>query len=175
MEIKVISGGQTGMDRYGLVVARKLGMKTGGFTVKGFITENGAETDVLKDFGLIDCEKTYKSRTWRNVEESNITLIWSENRKSAGTVCTIDACNKLSVPCYVNQWVPEVMLVVLKKMILARPDVDFFVINVAGNRASRMSQDFGRRAVAVLYKTLKVLKEWKDAGCPDDKVEFKQL
>ena len=39
--LKIISGGQTGVDRAGLDAARKLGMSYGGYIPKGRRTEDG--------------------------------------------------------------------------------------------------------------------------------------
>ena len=175
MTIKVISGGQTGMDQFGLRTARKLGIKTGGTTVKGFRTENGNNPS-LKKFGLADTASSYAERTKINVKDSDITLIWSQNRKSSGTICTISACNDTRTSCYVNQWNPEVIMLVIRRMISVRntETEQDFVINIAGNRGSKMDKDFSNRAIITLYKVLKELKEWQDAGFPEEK-PFPQL
>ena len=49
--LKIISGGQTGIDRMGLEVARELGLPTGGTAPKSYWTENGADPS-LAAFGL---------------------------------------------------------------------------------------------------------------------------
>jgi hypothetical protein len=41
--LKIISGGQTSIDRMGLEVARELGLSTGGTAAKGYLTEKGAD------------------------------------------------------------------------------------------------------------------------------------
>ena len=38
---KIISGGQTGADKGGLIAAKKANIKTGGIAPKGFMTEAG--------------------------------------------------------------------------------------------------------------------------------------
>lgn len=48
---KIISGGQTGIDRLGLEVGKELGLETGGTTTPGYYTENGRD-ESLKDFGV---------------------------------------------------------------------------------------------------------------------------
>lgn len=40
---KIISGGQTGIDRLGLEVGKELGLETGGTTTPGYYTENGRD------------------------------------------------------------------------------------------------------------------------------------
>ena len=46
---KIISGGQTGADREALETARDLGIETGGFVPKGWLTEDGPDYS-LHDF-----------------------------------------------------------------------------------------------------------------------------
>ena len=50
---KIISGGQTGIDRLGLEVGKELGLETGGTTTPGYYTENGRD-ESLKDFGVTE-------------------------------------------------------------------------------------------------------------------------
>ena len=40
---KIISGGQTGIDKIGLIAAAENGFDTGGTAPSGFITENGVD------------------------------------------------------------------------------------------------------------------------------------
>ena len=49
---KIISGGQTGADQAGLAVAKRLGIPTGGFVPKGFLTEAGPRPDLAAEYGL---------------------------------------------------------------------------------------------------------------------------
>lgn len=39
--VRIISGGQTGADQGALVAAKQLGIETGGWTPRGFLTEAG--------------------------------------------------------------------------------------------------------------------------------------
>jgi hypothetical protein len=43
---KVISGGQTGVDRAGLDAAREAGLPTGGYCAKGRLAEDGAMSEI---------------------------------------------------------------------------------------------------------------------------------
>jgi hypothetical protein len=73
---KIISGGQTGADTGALLAARELGLETGGFAPKGWLTENGPQEGLLRTFGLIECEvRGHPARTRRNIESSDATLL----------------------------------------------------------------------------------------------------
>jgi hypothetical protein len=41
--MKIISGGQTGVDRLALDVAKSLNIATGGTAPNGYLTENGSD------------------------------------------------------------------------------------------------------------------------------------
>ena len=49
---KIISGGQTGADQAGLAAAKRLGIPTGGFFSKGFLTEAGPRPDLAAEYRL---------------------------------------------------------------------------------------------------------------------------
>lgn len=79
---KIISGGQTGIDRLGLEVGKELGLETGGTTTPGYYTENGRD-ESLKDFGVTEISpelqagrkgrEFYLPRTEQNVLNSDAT------------------------------------------------------------------------------------------------------
>jgi hypothetical protein len=78
MLIKVISGGQTGIDRMSLEAARELGVPTGGSAPKDFLTEDGADPS-LQDLGLVALtKKEYKARTLKNVIDGDGTVIYGD-------------------------------------------------------------------------------------------------
>jgi hypothetical protein len=102
---KIISGGQTGADRAGLEVGKALGIETGGFCPKGYLTENGPDLS-LREFGLIEMKDTdYKKRTIKNVEVSDGTVIFGDTNtagklKSRGSVLTNNTAIKLNKPVW---------------------------------------------------------------------------
>lgn len=70
MPIKVISGGQTGVDQAALRAARAAGLPTGGWACKGWVTEAGP-APWLADFGLVECPwPGYPARTRWNVGDA---------------------------------------------------------------------------------------------------------
>ena len=97
---KIISGGQTGADIGALRAARELGLETGGIAPKGWLTENGPQEDLLRDFGLIECEEYgYPARTLRNIVASDGTIIIGQHN-SGGTELTFRLVNELKKPLF---------------------------------------------------------------------------
>jgi hypothetical protein len=91
MEIKVISGGQTGADQAGLYAARDCGITTGGYAPANFMTKEGPNFKLRDEFGLFVVAGGYKMRTQLNVKSSDITLRFAYNFNSPGERCTMGA------------------------------------------------------------------------------------
>ncbi len=85
--VKVISGGQTGVDRAALDAAIELGLDYGGSVPKGRKAEDGPIDEKygkLTELGSL----SYRVRTQRNVADSDATLIIFRGRLSGGTALT---------------------------------------------------------------------------------------
>ncbi len=96
---KVISGGQTGADQAGLVVAKNFGLKTGGWMPKNFKTLEGPRPDMAVLFGCQEHPSNdYASRTERNVFESDGTVRLAGVFTSRGENCTLRAIKKYKKP-----------------------------------------------------------------------------
>lgn len=73
---KVISGGQTGADIAFSNAAKAGGIATGGLMPRGFKTEQGSRPEYQTEFNMEeDTSADYRSRTKKNVENSDGTLI----------------------------------------------------------------------------------------------------
>ena len=83
---KIVSGGQTGVDRAALDAAIRLGIPHGGWIPKGRLTEDGP----LPAMYALDEMPTenYAERTEQNVVDSDGTLIISRGTLSGGTEYT---------------------------------------------------------------------------------------
>jgi hypothetical protein len=80
---KIISGGQTGVDRAALDVAMRLGKPHGGWIPKGRLTEEGP---LPSRYQLEEMPTdAYEARTEKNVQESDGTLLISRGRPTGGT------------------------------------------------------------------------------------------
>jgi Circularly permutated YpsA SLOG family len=88
--IKIISGGQTGVDRAALDVAIKLGLPCGGFCPKGRKSEDGI---IPERYPLTETRTDqYSERTELNVSNSDATLVIIHGEADHGTSFTISCC-----------------------------------------------------------------------------------
>ena len=84
----IVSGGQTGVDRAALDAARALGLRYGGFVPRGRRTEDGALPGDYE--GMTETESArYPTRTRRNVEAADATLILTRGGPDRGTALTL--------------------------------------------------------------------------------------
>src|SRR5262245_54833883 len=90
---KIISGGQSGVDRAALDVALELGIPCGGWCPKGRRAEDGP----LPDRYPLDETQTsfYPERTRRNVRDSDGTLILADGAAKGGTALTIELAEQM--------------------------------------------------------------------------------
>ena len=83
---KILSGGQTGVDRAALDVAIELGVPRGGWCPKGRRAEDGV---IAKQYPLRETPSTdYRERTRRNVRDADGTLIVTADELRGGTALT---------------------------------------------------------------------------------------
>lgn len=93
---KIISGGQTGVDRAALDVAMKLDIKSGGYCPKGRKAEDGP---IPERYSLIELSsQSYRLRTERNIIESDGTLIINRGPLVGGSLLTFDLSLKNAKP-----------------------------------------------------------------------------
>ena len=85
---KVISGGQTGADLAALVAAQAVGLETGGTAPERYMTENGESPQLGRAYGLV-AEGTYSSRTKKNVDDADATLVLLVHDGQGGSARTI--------------------------------------------------------------------------------------
>lgn len=99
MNLKVISGGQTGADQAGLFAARENGLQTGGWMPKGFKTQDGNRPEFYNMFGVKETLSTkYNTRTYLNVKDSDGTLRIASKWVSPGEILTLKFINELNKP-----------------------------------------------------------------------------
>jgi hypothetical protein len=93
---KVVSGGQTGVDRAALEVALELGIPCGGWCPKGRLAEDGC---IPSRYPLIETPSAqYPQRTERNVRDSDATLVLARGTPGGGTAFTIRVAERLGRP-----------------------------------------------------------------------------
>lgn len=93
---KIISGGQTGVDRAGLDAAIELNIDHGGYVPKGRKAEDGR---VPLKYEMEELTKGgYPARTKKNIESSDGTLVFCQGKPSSGTKLTIDHAEQINKP-----------------------------------------------------------------------------
>jgi hypothetical protein len=92
LSLTILSGGQTGVDRGALDAALELGAPCGGWCPDGRKAEDGRIPDRYPVTELPGAD--YPTRTCKNVEDSEATLIIHSGRLSAGTLLTLDTCRR---------------------------------------------------------------------------------
>jgi hypothetical protein len=129
---RIVSGGQTGVDRAGLDVGLALGLPVGGWCPKGRRAEDGVIPD---RYPLTETpERNYQTRTRRNIEDSDGTLILNQGVLDGGTALTASHARQIGKPC---------LIVALEKGIEPATFRDWLaantitVLNVAGPRESK--------------------------------------
>ncbi len=98
---RIVSGGQSGVDRAALDVALALGYACGGWCPKGRRAEDGP-IDVRYPLIQTNSDR-YLQRTRWNVRDSDATLILLRGQAEGGTLKTIDFANRQRKPlCIVD-------------------------------------------------------------------------
>ena len=94
---RIVSGGQTGVDRAALDAAQALGIKTGGWVPRNRWAEDGRVPD-----RYLNMKETTSAdpaaRTECNVRDSDGTVVFSHGAVSGGTELTVQAGGKLRKP-----------------------------------------------------------------------------
>ena len=146
--LKIVSGGQTGVDRAALDAARHLARPSAGWCPRGRRAEDGP---IAAHYPLVETPSPdYKQRTRFNVRDTDGTLIITEGLLSGGTRLTATIAAELGRP-----------LLVLDA---TTPDLDAVdawldthsikTLNVAGPRESQRPGVYAR-AYAILIAILK--------------------
>jgi len=131
--IRIVSGGQTGVDRAALDWALDRGLECGGWCPAGRLSEDGA---VPARYPLQETPSpAYAQRTEWNVRDSEATvLITCGDLLSGGTKLTQEFCRVWNRPCL---WVHEGMESDPAEALAAFVEESFLrVLNVAGPRLS---------------------------------------
>jgi hypothetical protein len=85
--MKIVSGGQTGVDRGALDAAIAAGVDHGGWCPRGRLAEDGR---IPERYRLVETDSPeYRVRTERNVHDSDATLILCRGVPAGGTGLTL--------------------------------------------------------------------------------------
>jgi hypothetical protein len=145
---KVISGGQTGVDRAALDVALRLGLACGGFCPRGRRAEDGP---IDARYPLVETPTDdYAERTEWNVRDSDGTLVLTRGRPTGGTALTIELARRLGRPLHVVDLERGPDPIPAERWLAA---ARIQVLNVAGPRESQQP-GIGEEAGAFLERLL---------------------
>lgn len=132
MPLKVLSGGQTGVDRAALDAALELGLECGGWCPQGRLAEDGP---IPARYPMSETPTAvYAVRTEWNVRDADATLVLSWGEPTGGTALTIELARAHKKPCLVVDLLgtpsaPAARAWLSEKVVA--------VLNVAGPRGSR--------------------------------------
>ena len=148
---KIVSGGQTGVDRAALDVALELGIPCGGWCPNGRRSEDGVipERYPLKETS----SSSYSVRTEMNVRDSDGTLILTWGPPTGGTATTLKLAKKLKKPHLVVDLSKREEPNIVKEL---SQQNSIRILNVAGPRESKAPGIHGR-AVEFLREMLSSL------------------
>jgi len=134
--MKVISGGQTGVDRAALDAAMALDIDVGGWCPRGRLALDG---EIPPRYPLIETRgKGYQTRTKWNVRDSDATLIICHAQPSGGTALTVRYCQELAKPCFIYRLEDGRGHAPMDSALLQWLDTQRInILNVAGPRESR--------------------------------------
>ena len=140
-ELKIVSGGQTGVDRGALQAAMDLGLDWGGWAPKGWRAENGTIPPLYREKMLEHASANYLGRTRRNVVDSHATLIITNAYPlSGGTLKTKFFCQEVMRSHFVVSLGEADAVEKVRKWLGQFFEIEHpvpFVLNVAGPRESR--------------------------------------
>lgn len=153
---KIISGGQTGADRGGLIAARLAGIPRGGHCPAGRVAEDGI---IPREFELTETTSSgYRERTLLNVQYSDLTAIFVNTQITPGSRMTVTTAEQLHKPFkvfYCGSNSLEKCASDLAFFIEQQPTQEL-VLNVAGSRESKVPA-IERRVAMIILLTLERL------------------
>ena len=168
MIAKIISGGQSGVDRAALDVAIKLGIPHGGWVPKGRLTEDGPLPEI---YALRETPTAaYAERTEKNVVDSDGTLIISRGELTGGSEYTREMALKHSRPWLHVDLDRAAAFRAALTIVEWLADQNIRVLNVAGPRASK-DPDIYRDARVLLESVYYLSLSAKDTkSMPDSRL-----
>ena len=138
--LRIVTGGQTGVDQRAWSLARRHGLPTGGAMPADFMTEAGPRPDFATAYGAVALSSTDPAaRTRANVAAADATLLFLSSHSGEGTRLTRDICRDLGKPCHiVNLDAPDLTAIsqLHRDLLTTHQDGRLTTLNIAGDRAS---------------------------------------
>jgi len=152
--VKIVSGGQTGVDRAALDAASVAGFPCGGWCPAGRLAEDGEipERYPLKELqdddgvaGIKTARQVaegYRARTLKNLQDSDGTVILFNGTLSGGTLLTRNLCVREKKPFIGLDAKQFTTLRAADAIVRLLEEQAIGVLNVAGPRASGWPQGY---------------------------------
>ncbi len=131
---KIVSGGQTGVDRGALDAALELGFSFGGWCPADRMAEDGRIDDRYPVVELAGAG--YRQRTRQDVIDSDGTLVIYNGELSGGTRETVRFCERLGKPFVALDALTVDEAEMVERALAFVVEQGVAVLNVAGPRAS---------------------------------------
>jgi hypothetical protein len=158
--IRIVSGGQTGVDRAALDAALETETACGGWCPEGRLAEDGEiplhyPVSELKGAG-------YQERTLQNVIDSDGSAIIYFGKPSGGTAQTLQFCLEINKPYVLIDAIELPPERAAERLLEFVSGHSIAALNVAGPRASEEASAYGYAYQTVIrflkaYKALKVV------------------
>jgi hypothetical protein len=136
---RIISGGQTGVDRAALDAAMEGGFEAGGWCPAGRLAEDGPIPEKYPVIELKSAE--YAVRTEKNVVEADATLVLNCGGLSDGTALTVQLARLHRKPVLVAQLESDPDPVDVASWVVVHR---VRILNVAGPRESKRPGIYGQ-------------------------------
>lgn len=148
-ELRIVTGGQTGVDRAALDAALAIGLAVGGWCPLGRRAEDG---EIPARYPLVEAASPkYPVRTRMNVHDSDATLILTLGALDSGSKLTADIARRVGKPFLVVPLDADNAVPTTRAWI---SESGARVLNVAGPRESKQPGIYGR-AYAFLSRVLR--------------------
>ncbi len=137
---RIISGGQTGVDRAALDACLKLDFDCGGWCPAGRKAEDG---EIPLNYPLKEIWSTsYEDRTRKNIRESDATLIIYKDELSGGTLLTFNCAKETGQPVFLFKLSPFFIDDPMEQLIHFLEINEIVTLNVAGPRISQWNEAY---------------------------------
>jgi hypothetical protein len=137
---KIVSGGQTGVDRGVLDACLAYKFSCGGWCPKDRLAEDGV---IDQKYPLTETEdRNNDTRTWKNVQDSDGTSIFSPENLTGGTLLTYQAAHKTNKPVLIISPDDTHLNKIISKIIYWINNYNIHILNAAGPRKSEWNRGY---------------------------------